>query len=206
MNNLKEKLIKLGSDNPELQKNIRPILDHLSRTAYSDGDYGDQSKNRSFYPDDSALFGKEALIQLGSDSPELQDDLRPVLDYVSKRAKTAKEDPLKSLIKAVEFVVINSRLVSDPKVRGGKDLYGIPLEEMDRLEDALEVIKRSTRRSPKQSSADMYVLKGIVSDVVREFLKMSSSVHIGGPCDISEQQFEKVENLIFELKDQLKKM
>lgn len=29
MSNLKDKLIKLGSENPELQDNLRPILDHL---------------------------------------------------------------------------------------------------------------------------------------------------------------------------------
>jgi hypothetical protein len=30
MNDLKDRLIKLGSDNPELRKHIRPVLDRLS--------------------------------------------------------------------------------------------------------------------------------------------------------------------------------
>lgn len=54
MSNLKNQLIRLGSTNPELQKHLKPILSYL------DGEYGDQSKNRAFYPEDSSHAGKEA--------------------------------------------------------------------------------------------------------------------------------------------------
>lgn len=47
---LKNQLLRLGNENPALREHLRPILD---RVAYKDGDYGDQSKNESFYPEDS---------------------------------------------------------------------------------------------------------------------------------------------------------
>lgn len=33
MNDLKDQLIKLGSEHPELQDNLKPILDHITKTA-----------------------------------------------------------------------------------------------------------------------------------------------------------------------------
>lgn len=64
---LKSRLIKIGEQSPELREDLYPILSHLERfstevededededekvDAYHNGDYGDQSKNRSFYPD-----------------------------------------------------------------------------------------------------------------------------------------------------------
>lgn len=92
MSDLKKQLIRLGSSHPDLQKDLVPVLDFLSKEAYSNGDYGDQSKNRSFYPDSKEEVSKEAstetlqevLLRMGSDSPELQKDIAPVLDHLTK--------------------------------------------------------------------------------------------------------------------------
>jgi hypothetical protein len=98
MSDLKSQLIKLGYSNPELREHIRPVLD---RMAYQNGNYGDQSKNRSFYPNDSVHISNEVhgeglelqkqaskteivdrLIKMGEEKPELREHIRPVLDRI----------------------------------------------------------------------------------------------------------------------------
>lgn len=59
--------------------------------SYQNGDYGDQAKNESFYPDDrkqSSVKLADKLVELGYDYPELRDDLRPVLSHL----KTSADD------------------------------------------------------------------------------------------------------------------
>lgn len=54
MSTLKQQLIRLGYQDPSLRDHLRPILDVLTKKeAYKDGDYGDQSRNRAFYPEDN---------------------------------------------------------------------------------------------------------------------------------------------------------
>lgn len=58
MRNLKARLIRLGEESPELQEDIAPILEEIEeaeKEGYVNGDYGDQSLNRSFYPEEGHI-------------------------------------------------------------------------------------------------------------------------------------------------------
>jgi hypothetical protein len=102
MNDLKNELIKLGSENPQLQKHIRPVLDRISmdlkkkfEVAYDIlQQYGDdpQSSNEdgyaghTFYPD----FGNQTPDEFEQDlKSRLKSELRLSDVYVVRNVGVA---------------------------------------------------------------------------------------------------------------------
>lgn len=70
MYDLRNRLIKLGSEKPELQENLRPILDHLSKTSYDESSFDVKVVSREYDMSGDIIPGSQDVTEYQIESLE----------------------------------------------------------------------------------------------------------------------------------------
>lgn len=157
---LYDSLVKLAYENPELRDDLLPVLkEHDAR--FEKGKPADPTKNMS--PEDAEKWEemkeehgdkfknssrlRQQLVRLGDESPELREDLRPVLDALSgRKAKRASVSNAVSELQNWGFTV---NVETKESLSAGQ--YGV---QIDTINNPVQVIHldhpRIGRRDPNQ--------------------------------------------------------